>query len=376
MTSLHKFGSLFLFLFLASVAWCSSASADVTIRVDYSTDTSNFFNPNTTNGALARAAMNAAAAFYSDILEDELSAIAMPFNPAAGQPGKFYGELGGEATWYFQRKFSHPATGVTNAVLNSTFAEDEYVVFVGARALTGGELGRGGAGAWATSFARNGQFTTDERNQITSMNEDFQTAVARRGQASGFGSWGGSIAFNSNATWHFNHNTVPGAGASDFFSVALHELAHTLGFGGVEQWSDLTSGTTFTGSNARTAYGQSSNVPLESADDLAHWLQGISDSNLYGGGEAQKPLMVPNLANGIRRRLTNLDAAALVDLGWQIDLPSTSALTAFSLTSASGGNVAGAALSLSIVPEPTSGLMFVGGLLTLACTSRRRSVHG
>lgn len=371
MKASRKQVQVLLFFCLAAVVGNVEVAADATIRIDYSTDSSGFFNPNTSNGALARAAMNAAAAFYSDILNDELSAIQLPFNPAAGQPGKFYGELGGEATWYFKRKFLHPGTGVTNALLNSSFAEDEYVVFVGARPLPDSELGRGGSGGWATSFARNGSFTTDELDQINAMNAAFQNAARNRGQASGFGSWGGSIAFNSSKTWHFNHNTNPGAGSFDFFSVALHELAHALGFGGVDEWEDLVSGSSFTGTRAVAFYGSS--VPLASATDLNHWSSMISNSTVYGASTAQTPIMVPDLPTATRRRLTNLDASALVDIGWQIDLPA--AASSFSLTSTSGDSSGGAALTLSTVPEPASGVLLFSGLLAFGGVSRRTSMH-
>ncbi|MEZ6061148.1 MAG: hypothetical protein R3C19_12355 [Planctomycetaceae bacterium] len=42
---------------------------------------------------------------------------------------------------------------------------------------------------------------------------------------------GGAITFDTTGvTWNFD-DAAPGGGESDFFSVAIHELAHLLGFG-------------------------------------------------------------------------------------------------------------------------------------------------
>ncbi len=35
----------------------------------------------------------------------------------------------------------------------------------------------------------------------------------------------------SHTAWHFNHTTSPSGNVTDFYSVAIHELAHALGFG-------------------------------------------------------------------------------------------------------------------------------------------------
>jgi hypothetical protein len=257
-------------------------------------------------------------------------------------------------------------------MLNQSFAANDYVVFVGAREL--GEdpaehtLGRGGAGGWTNTFSRNGQFTSDETAQLDEMNEDFKDAVSMRGQASGFGSWGGSVAFDINTNWHFNHTTNPAGGTIDFYSVALHELAHALGFGASETWDDLVSDSTFTGSNAVASYGQGNSVPLASATDLAHWDSVIS-STVYDDGVSQTPVMVPELPAATRRQLTNLDAAALVDLGWEIDLPEPAAAS-FTGSAGFSETFVAAPLMATVVPEPASGALMLCGLLALGCASR------
>jgi hypothetical protein len=98
----------------------------------------------------------------------------------------------------------------------------------------------------------------------------------------------------------------------------MHELAHGLGFGLISQWNSLVSGTTFTGSSAIGVYHQP--VPLESVADKSHWLNGLA-SRVFNGAANQETLMDPSLTTGSRKLMTRLDAAALVDLGWEIVLP-------------------------------------------------------
>lgn len=52
-----------------------------------------------------------------------------------------------------------------------------------------------------------------------------------------YGAIGGTLWFDNDADgdlspyWHFNHATGVVAGRNDFYSVALHEILHTMGFG-------------------------------------------------------------------------------------------------------------------------------------------------
>ncbi len=304
-------------LLVACVACWAEPSAAVTIRIDYSIDDagSKFFgigNPQGA-GAQARAALDAAATFFSNTLNDTFVAIQ--------KPPDLFGSLGGSATWSWQRNYSDPATGFLNAELNIPIAANEFVVMAGARDLPSGELGRGGPGGYNWQHEARGPFTSPENNQIAATTAQFKSAVETRGETSGFARWGGSLAVDNNANWHFNHTTAPTGNKSDFYSVLLHELAHTLGFGASQDWQNLVSGTTFVGTQTMTQYTQGGPVPLNSAVDTGHWSTVNTGSIVYGGSAAQQPLMVSALPQNTRRQLTNLEAAALVDIGWEIALP-------------------------------------------------------
>ena len=266
------------------------------------------------NGPQAKAALDAAAAFYSNILDDTLAAIQTP--------APFHGTLGGSSTWSWKRTFADPATGFQNAQNNMVVPANDYIVFVGARDLPAGELGRGGPGGGSWTQNMGGSFTQAESTTVAQTQAQFKSAVETRGETSGFARWGGAIAFDVNTNWHFNHTTAPASNEYDFYTVALHELAHTLGFGASLEWNNFLSGATFVGPLAMAQYSQNGPVPaIATGTDAGHWTTANTGSIVYGGTASQQSLMSPALTSGTRRRLTNLDAAALVDIGWEIDLP-------------------------------------------------------
>jgi len=377
-------------LAFAATGWTNTAAA-ITIKIDYSRDdapgpNSKFFgsgNPaGAAAGAQARAALEAAAEFYSDALEDTFSAIEVP--------SKYLGSKGGQATFFWKRRYFDPSNGANYAEVNPEINANQYVIYVGAHDLAGNAVGLAGPGGYVGGFAaRSGELTAQENAEITSIAAQFADESTDRGETSGFGRWGGSLAFDRPTQWHFDHTTSPPPNNTendptddfqDFYSVALHEIAHVLGFGEVDEddnqktaWENLVDGTAFTGSNSLSAYTPTGNVPLASADDMSHWEQAIDMSPVYEEIGNQTPLMVPSIGPGIRRQLTNLDVAALADIGWEIDLPggSASAATLASLN-VSSGSASFAALSANIVPEPGSALLISSAASTLLILNSRR----
>lgn len=258
----------------------------INFQFDYRYDSSGFFNPQDRKDTL-----EAAADVLEDRINDDLNAITP----------------GGSNNW--TAVFPNPSNGAQVNLQNLSVAADTIVVFVGARNLSSG-LGIGGPGGLSVSgfsnFVENVQ-TRGESGVDTNGTNDTD-----------FGLWGGTIAFERGANWHFGLSEPP-TGQSDFYSVALHELAHVLGFGTSDSFVNKISGTSFTGSRSRAVHG--SNPPMytlsNGAVETGHWAAGLQ-SPLPGTATLQETAMDPDLNSGTRKLLTNLDWAALEDIGWEV----------------------------------------------------------
>lgn len=282
----------------------------ITIELDYSYDVGGFFNP------ARKALMDSAASYFQNQISDTLSAI----TPSVSD--------------HWTVSFYDPSTGSQTTVANPTIASDTLRVYVGARSMVGGTLGVGGFGGVA-SGSGSGAF-------INSINTRGQTgATASSLTSTDFAPWGGSISFNSSATWYFDSDPSTKesfVGQNDFYSVALHELGHLLGIGTAPSFMhDVNGSHQFTGANAVASYG--GNVPLESDD--GHFQEGTT-SVLPGTATSQEVALDPTITVGTRKEMTELDLATLKDIGWQV----------------------------ASVPEPAEAVLF--GLGALACVAMMR----
>jgi len=280
----------------------------VNIQFDYSFDSNNFFDT-----AEKRTVLAAAGSFFSDILLDDLTAIT-----STGSNN-------------FTANFSNPATGASESISGYSVAADTLIVYAGGRLLSGSTLGVGGPGGFGVSGS--GSFV----NNAVSRGEigDTQGSTATE-----FAPWGGSISFDLDASWYFDADLSTDADVinNDFYSVALHELGHLLGFGISASWDALVSGSVFTGTTSTGIFG--SDVPL--ASGLAHWANGTTG---LVNGMLQEAAMDPSILNGTRKVFTDLDRAALDDIGWDV----------------------------APVPVPAAVWLFGSGLIGLVAVARRRS---
>lgn len=292
----------------------------ITLQVNYSYDTSNFFGAGNPHGAAAgtqaKAALEAAASYFSSILNDSFTAIQTP--------APYHSSVSdGVVAWTWEESFSNPTTGFSTTVSNPTVPANHYIIYAGARSLGGPTAGIGGPGGfyWGSDITGTNSFTQADIDQINATTESFSTAVETRGQATGFARWGGTITFDtSSRNWSFNHTIAPTPSTTDFYSVAIHELAHALGFGegvGSTAWGQFLSGGAFSGPNAMS---QNGGLPVPLSLDQAHWAAG-KQSVIYGTATPQETAMDPDILDGTRKLLTALDAAALKDIGWDVIAP-------------------------------------------------------
>lgn len=256
----------------------------ISLQFDYSLDSSGFFTPT------RRTVLEAAGSYFNGLLTDTLDAIT---SSGSNQ---------------FNVNFTNPASLSQVTLPGFSVAANSLVVYVGGTTGLGGStLAIGGPGGFSVSGSASFVNTAITRGEVGATSGP---------TASEFAPWGGSIAFNSAASWYFDNDvsTTEAFGGSDFFSVALHELGHVLGIGIADSWFRLVSGNVFTGSKASAANGGS--VLLDAATGNGHWAEGVSSS--VAGGGAQEAAMDPTLLNGTRKRFTRLDTAALDDIGWDV----------------------------------------------------------
>lgn len=250
------------------LAWPTRAEALV-IKFDYTYDTGGFFS-----GANVgrRAVLEAAADVFNKGLSAEHFAALVP--------------TGGNS-WTLS--FRHPSTGGSVTLHNPVRPADTVIIYVGGTSTLNGLLGLAdyrysyyGDSAWGAT-------------------------MAARDSSTNFEPFGGSISFDQNANWYFDDDTSTledFPGQVDFYSLAQHEIGHLMGFsGGTNAFRAHSSAGLFKGANAMALYGGP--VPL---NDANHWLGGLT-------WHGQPLVMCPDLYPNVRQTFTDLDFAALKDIG-------------------------------------------------------------
>ncbi len=290
----------------------------------------NFFDPNTTEGNDRRTTLTQAGKYFTDYISDSLSAIEN--NPSSSSGIGFQSN-----TW--KAYFFNPATGNPETITDLEVSADTIIIYAGGRELS--SLGEGGTGGFSG---------------LTGT-PDFTDLIKGRGQAGALadpktdiGLWGGSITFDTDIVINVNnnptnfdwHNTVEiteqnplDSNEFDFLSIAIHELAHVFGYTSNldSSWGrNIAPGTTeFTGPESLAVYQAETDpdatyVPLKEGS-LSHWNTEIDPAtgaeiiieSYTLAGELQEVALDPNIANGQRKLLTNLDYAGLEDIGWKVN---------------------------------------------------------
>jgi hypothetical protein len=329
---------------LAAVLVVAGRAAAITITMDYSNDL--FFN-NPAHAA-AKASLEAAATDIGSLLTSTLGKVTDTSTGSAG---------GSSATFDFHLTYTNPTTNAQVTVDPVSLAQNQFTIFVGVQKLTGTTAGQGGPGGFG--FTAGGLF--DTQANFTNAVHNAQTAAnANVGRGSGpvisrlsgsftdnnmvsypytltAGSMIGNLWFDDdtnndgvvdsdtqlNSYWQFDHTAPVPAGKLDFYSVAEHEILHSLGFSSSQSFTDDVS-TANPRNWVGPAGGNSQVISLLGSGigvlqpDSAHITEGLMSTRLSDGA-AQEALMDPTLTTGQRKTVTRLDLAFLRDIGWQTE---------------------------------------------------------
>ena len=268
----------------------TAAIAGPIVQFDYTLDTAGFFDP--VLHPERRDVLELAADSINRFV-DKLSGI---------QPS-------GDNTWSVTF-FRPDGTGIEQFVDMSIFP-DVIRVFVGSK-----NFGDGGILGQAISSAVNVSGDADWIDSVRSRGQNgalLDTAVD-------YAPWGGVISFNDNPSmiWH-DGKTSEGldVNKADLFSVAAHELSHVFGFGVSDSFEALVVDGHFTGANA-VAVGSATNPTLQLNPSHEEWL---IDTVSQTAGTSRIAMMDPFVRFGERKRITDLDLASFVDVGWESALP-------------------------------------------------------
>lgn len=263
---------------------CAAPVQAVDLVFDYRYDDAGFFTSE------RRAVLDSVARLYSDNLTDTLSAI----EPAGSD--------------FFVARIYDPLDPL-NAIATVpgvTVQADEIRIFVGSYSFAGQILAVGGPGSYSAGGAAFAQL-------VESRGEPGALAAS----PTDFAPWGGTITFGSNVNWYADADvsTLESfSGQFDFFTVAMHETAHVLGIGTADSWFAQVDDGTFAGA-LTTALNGGVAPALRNDGSDTHFASSVAG---HANGAQQVALLSATIPVGGRRYMTDLDWAALSDIGWEV----------------------------------------------------------
>ncbi|MGK0187823.1 MAG: hypothetical protein ACI9R3_003614 [Verrucomicrobiales bacterium] len=251
----------FLLIFALSVGFHSASALN--FMLDYSLDTYGFAGQ---GGGASQSAIDQAAADIGTLITSSLTEV---------NQSDF---IDGGNTVTVTTQYTPPTTNATidyDPVANP-IAANTVIVYVGARSLTGTTLAQGGPAGAALS-GKGSSYGAAATLADTHMARGGGPEIGRISDFGGsgvdikLGSSIGNLWFDVNTDndgsidsdaelasfWHFDHTTAPAAGKIDLYTVALHEILHSIGVGTSNSWDNQRSGTTWNGANAIAANGGS-----------------------------------------------------------------------------------------------------------------------
>jgi hypothetical protein len=328
-----------LFFIAACVASAPGRARAIDIVLDYTLDEQNWnWFSGTITGLERRAALDAAAGFLSAILTDEDWAAVSIDSPTLGLTDLFQSSIKGLDGLSVNGTAESDGAGYSyNLPISnrSTVGPNEFVVYV-------------------TAFAFD--------NRSTAHAKASANGVARRNAAGEagveFNTWGGDVLFDLSDTWYSGQNPgidptdnygvqdpdkTPASdittdnwdfststftwkgydlertdtaadGRLDLYATALHELVHTLGVttANLPIYVGTNAQGALIGENVTAAYGGP--VPASGG----HLAENVESFVWGSDGIVSEALLDPNSLRGVRKYLTEIDAALLRDLGYTV----------------------------------------------------------
>ena len=308
-----------------------ATQANAQIELDFRHD-NGFFSGN----AEATAALEAAVADINAVLDLNLSRVS---DTASGTSGAF------SVTFDFEYNYLNPSTNAQETLANTALAANQIRIFVGSQSLGVSTnaldvLGEGGPGGIAFSVVA--EIYGEGGSLQAAINNAEANDTHRRGdgplvaQLMGAFDSGESFSIEVGPTigtlqfddddainWHFNHLTEVQPGEIDFYTVALHETLHAIGIGTSETFRSLAGGSNWLGNEVIDVNG--TGIGIIEPGDGSHFTEGLMSTRI-SDGVLQEIVMDPSLQIGNRKALTQLDVAALRDLGFSTIVPDVALL--------------------------------------------------
>ena len=317
-----KLSRLLFILALACFGFPSVAPGlNIRIRYDHH---GGLFPP----GSEARVALRAVCDFYEEIITDRMGAI---------DPTQF-----GGVAW--QGRYSDPSTGqlriftAPSGSTNIIIPENDFFLFAGSQNFAGNIAGLGGG----TEFAQTTNYGPWVAQVIGRGEPGAGTTTVDHALRTDYAPWGGIVAFDLDRTWDFSLDQRGSSGATSFIAVALHEVAHALGFGTSPSFNNHIVNGTFSGPATRIAYANSTGPRNVRLSDASHFRDdgasvctepggfgsnGVANTlsrtiDLFGtpGNRTQQVLMDSStcVSTEYHQVMTRVDLAALKDIGWNV----------------------------------------------------------